>query len=138
MGGDNPYIDQAEATLPTKAFKITFTADGSPIGEVEVDPSALPERGDGRKGSLLRYAHAQGIEIDHACGGVCACSTCHVIVRQGISSCNEASEEEEDMVDLAPAVEPDSRLACQCIPDGTQDLVVDVPSWNRNAVREGG
>ncbi len=87
-------------------------------------------------GSILDVALGQGIEIDHACGGVCACSTCHVIVRTGLESCNEATEDEEDMLDNAPGLEPDSRLGCQCVPDGTVDVVVEIPDWNRNLVRE--
>ena len=138
MGGENPYIQQTDAVLPTSAFKIRFTSDGEELKTVVVDPSALPERGDGRPGSLLRLAHAAGVEIDHACGGVCACSTCHVVLDQrGFDTTNEASEEEEDMIDLAPGVKGTSRLACQCVPDGTSDLVVEIPSWNRNAVQEG-
>jgi ferredoxin, 2Fe-2S len=137
MGGENPYIEQSEAVLPTSAFTIKFTADGEELKTVEVDPSALPERGDGRPGSLLRFAHAAGVSIDHACGGVCACSTCHVVLKAGFDTTNEASEDEEDMIDLAPGVEGTSRLACQCVPDGTSDLVVEIPSWNRNAVQEG-
>lgn len=137
MGGENPYIQQSAVKLPTAPFTIRFTADGADVKTVEVDPAALPERGDGRVGSLLRYAHAAGVEIDHACGGVCACSTCHVILKGGFSSTNEASEEEEDMLDLAPGLESTSRLACQCVPDGSEDLVVEIPSWNRNAVQEG-
>jgi 2Fe-2S ferredoxin len=78
-----------------------------------------------------------GIDIDHACGGVSACSTCHVVVLEGLSSCNEASDSEEDQLDKAPGLTPQSRLACQCIPNGTENLLVQVPSWNRNLVREG-
>jgi 2Fe-2S ferredoxin len=136
VGGENPYIDQAEAKLPSASFSIQFLVDGEPVKSIEVDPSALPQGGDGLPGSLLRYAQAEGISLDHACGGVCACSTCHVVVRQGSASANEASEDEEDMLDLAPGLEEQSRLACQCVPDGTQDLVVEVPTWNRNLVRE--
>ena len=74
--------------------------------------------------------------MDHSCGGVCACSTCHIVVRQGIDSCNEATDDEEDMLDLAPGLEPHSRLACQCVPDGSQDIIVEIPEWNRNLVSE--
>ena len=55
----------------------------------------------------------------------------------GGRSCGDASEEEEDMIDSAPAVRPTSRLACQCVPDGSADVVIEIPSWNRNAVKEG-
>ena len=116
-------------------FEITYrTEDGET--KVTVDPAAAPFSRDGEPGSLLDIALGNGVEIDHACGGVCACSTCHVIVLAGLDTCNEAEEDEEDQLDLAPGLEPDSRLACQCIPDGSADLVVEIPSWNRNLVSE--
>jgi 2Fe-2S ferredoxin len=133
MGGINPYVEQADAPLPTLRYKLTFLPGGE---EVEVDPQDLPYSRDGRPGSILEIALGHGIGIDHACGGVLACSTCHVIVREGFETIPEASEEEEDMLDNAPGLEPTSRLACQAVPDGTQDVVVEVPSWNRNLVRE--
>jgi 2Fe-2S ferredoxin len=74
--------------------------------------------------------------LDHACGGVVACSTCHVIVREGLDSCNESTEAEEDMLDNAPGLTQQSRLGCQCVPDGTKDLVVEIPEWNRNYAKE--
>ncbi|MDF1798657.1 MAG: 2Fe-2S iron-sulfur cluster-binding protein [Planctomycetota bacterium] len=117
------------------AFEITYRTESGET-KVSVDLSKAPFSRDGEPGSLLDIALGNGVEIDHACGGVCACSTCHVIVRQGIDTCNEADEDEEDQLDLAPGLTPDSRLACQCIPDGTEDMVVEIPSWNRNMVSE--
>ncbi|MGL5096500.1 MAG: 2Fe-2S iron-sulfur cluster-binding protein, partial [Planctomycetia bacterium] len=90
----------------------------------------------GLPGSLLDLALHAGETVDHACGGVCACSTCHVIVRQGIASCNAATEDEEDMLDEARGVVVESRLACQCVPNGSMDVVVEIPDWNRNLVKE--
>ena len=133
MGGSNPFIDSPDTKLPTQRYRITF----EPMGKVvEVDPSALPYSRDGLPGSLLEIATGHDVEIDHACGGVCACSTCHVIVKQGLKSCNEASEDEEDQLDLAPGLTTQSRLACQTVPDGTCDVVVEIPQWNRNHVSE--
>jgi 2Fe-2S ferredoxin len=74
--------------------------------------------------------------LDHACGGVCACSTCHVIVHEGLESCNEATDAELDQLDEAPGLTPKSRLGCQCVPDGTRDLVVEIPEWNKNYAKE--
>ena len=74
--------------------------------------------------------------MDHSCGGVCACSTCHIIVREGFESCNDATDDEEDMLDLAPGLEPQSRLACQCVPNGSQSVIIEIPEWNRNLVSE--
>jgi 2Fe-2S ferredoxin len=135
MGGINPYIGQVQADLPKQPYTITFVLDGEER-EVTVDPSALPYTDEGLPGSVLDIACAAGIEIDHACGGVCACSTCHVIVEAGAETCNEAAEAEDDMLDLAPGVTDRSRLACQCIPNGTASVKVSVPEWNRNAVSE--
>ncbi len=103
----------------------------------EIDSAARPEGGIGEPGSLLDVALGLGIDIDHACGGVGACSTCHVIVKEGLDSCNPSSEKEDDQLEKAPGLTPQSRLACQCIPNGTCNLVVQVPDWNRNLVREG-
>ncbi len=117
-----------------KGFTITFLPEGK---VVQCDPANLPSGGLGEPGSVLDIATAAGIDIDHACGGVSACATCHIIVRDGFSSCNGSEEAEEDQLDKAPGVTPKSRLSCQCIPKGTQNLVVEIPGWNRNLVREG-
>ena len=133
MGGINPYQEQVETRLPDKSYSVTFMPMGK---KVSVDPAALPLSREGRPGSILDIADGHGIEIDHACGGVCACSTCHVIVREGFESIPEASESEEDMLDEAPGVELTSRLACQAVPSGAADVVVEIPGWNRNHARE--
>ena len=98
---------------------------------VEVDPAAYPYGGDGEPGSLLDIAMTHGVEIVHACGGVCACGTCHVIVDKGMEGLSEATEGELDVVDSAPGSKPNSRLACQAVVRG--DVTVTVPGWNRNA-----
>jgi|SRR5579883_329271 len=137
MGGVNPYIENVEAEKPTRPFKVTFTEEetGKTV-EFTVDPAKIPYAHHGREGSLLDIAEGAGVEINHSCGGVCACSTCHVYVTRGLDSCSRATEDEEDMLDEAPAVTAESRLSCQCVPNGTTDLVVVVPKWNRNAVKE--
>jgi 2Fe-2S ferredoxin len=134
MAGKNPYIAQNEAERPKKKYTITFL----PAGKVfEVDPERIPYGRTGEPGSILDLAYAAGIPLDHACGGVCACSTCHVIVREGLKSCNEASDDELDMLEEARGTELESRLGCQCVPNGTCDVVVEIPGWNRNLVQEG-
>jgi 2Fe-2S ferredoxin len=133
MGGTNPYIKPAETKLPTKSYTITFLPDDV---KVEVDPKKLPYSREGLPGSILEIALGNGVDIDHACGGVCACSTCHVIVRKGFESIPEATEDEEDQLDNAPGLTPQSRLSCQSVPDGSMDLVVEIPTWNRNLVKE--
>jgi ferredoxin, 2Fe-2S len=133
MGGKNPYV-QDEAPAPaTQKFTITFL----PINvTVEVDPEKLPYGITGLPGSILDVALAHGIDIDHACGGVCACSTCHCIVREGSESLSDMSDAEEDELSFAPGLTPKSRLSCQSVPDGSKNLVVEIPNWNRNIVRE--
>lgn len=135
MGGINPYIEQVKADLPRERYTLTFVC-GDEERAVEVDPAALPYSDEGLPGSVLDIACAHGINLDHACGGVCACSTCHVIVEQGEDSCNETSEDEEDMLDNAPGVTDRSRLGCQCIPNGSTAVRVRIPDWNRNLVSE--
>jgi 2Fe-2S ferredoxin len=133
MGGVNPYIAPAKVKPPTKKYKVTFL----PLDlVVEVDPAAGRKGHDGLPFSILDIAEGAGVELDHSCGGVCACSTCHVYIRQGMESCNPASEDEYDQLDNARGPELDSRLGCQCVPDGSQDVVVEIPDWNRNLVRE--
>ena len=75
------------------------------------------------------------IEIEHACDMSCACTTCHVVVREGFNSLNELDENEEDMLDRAWGLEPQSRLSCQAIL-GQQDLVVEIPKYSINLAKE--
>lgn len=86
--------------------------------------------------SLLEAALDAGINIEHACGGVCACSTCHVYVEQGMEQLSESTEAEEDRVEEAPGLQRNSRLSCQCEIQGNGPIVIRVPAWNRNAVKE--
>lgn len=76
------------------------------------------------------------IDIDHACDKVCACTTCHVIVREGYDSLNPAEDNEEDLLDKAWGLEPQSRLSCQAIV-GNNDLVVEIPKYSINMAKEG-
>lgn len=136
MGGSNPYIKPAVTTKATKSFDITFRMTGHEDVHVTVDPDKIPYGRTGLPGSLLDIALAHDVPLDHACGGVCACSTCHVFVREGLGSCNEANEDEEDQLDKARGLQMSSRLACQTVPDGRCNLVVEVPEWNVNLVAE--
>ncbi len=78
---------------------------------------------------------ANGIEIEHACEKSCACTTCHVILREGFNSLAPAEEAEEDLLDKAWGLEPTSRLSCQARV-GTSDLVVEIPKYTINMVKE--
>jgi 2Fe-2S ferredoxin len=75
------------------------------------------------------------INIEHACDMSCACTTCHVIVREGLSSLNGAEETEEDLLDRAWGLEPDSRLGCQAIV-AREDLVIEIPRYTINHAKE--
>lgn len=79
---------------------------------------------------------ANGIDIEHACEKSCACTTCHVIVREGFGSLEEASEDEEDLLDKAWGLEPQSRLSCQAMV-ADAPLVVEIPRYTINMAREG-
>jgi 2Fe-2S ferredoxin len=137
MAGINPYIEKARTELPTRKFRIKFLiGDTKETKIVEVDPEQIPYDRTGLPGSILEIALGNGVEIDHSCGGVCACSTCHVIVREGLESCSEATDDELDMVETARGVTTESRLACQCVANGSVDLVVEIPAWNKNLVKE--
>jgi len=133
MGGTNPFIQSPDVVLPTRKFQIKFLPEGT---VVNVDPKNLPYSTEGQQGSILEIAIGHDVDMDHACGGVCACSTCHVIVHEGFESLPEATEDEEDQLDNAPGLTRHSRLSCQAVPDGSCDLVVEIPNWNRNLVGE--
>ncbi len=85
--------------------------------------------------SILDAALDSGIEIEHACEKSCACTTCHVIVREGYDSMEEPDELEDDYLDKAWGLEPESRLSCQARVSG-KDLVVELPKYTINIVSE--
>ena len=136
MGGQNPYIKGDEPELPKKPYQLTIVDEHGKEHVLTIDPKDLPYQDHGLPGSILDICMHHGIELDHACGGVCACSTCHVHVLEGEKSCNEASEEEEDQLEEAYDLKANSRLGCQCVPDGSCNVKIRVPAWNRNLARE--
>jgi len=85
--------------------------------------------------TICDAALANGIEIEHACEKSCACTTCHVIIREGFDSLDESTEEEDDLLDKAWGLEPDSRLSCQARV-GEVDLVIEIPKYTINMVSE--
>ncbi len=114
-------------------YKVTFEPAGV---TVEVNPAEYPYGRNGEPGSLLDIALAHGVHIEHACGGLGACGTCHVIATRGADNLSEPTEDELDAIDLCAGNQLNSRLACMAVVRG--DLEVTIPGWNRNAVSEKG
>ena len=85
--------------------------------------------------TVLDAALANGIDIEHACEKSCACTTCHIVVREGFESLEESDELEDDMLDKAWGLEPESRLSCQAVV-ADEDLVVEIPKYTINQVSE--
>ncbi|MDX2180523.1 MAG: 2Fe-2S iron-sulfur cluster-binding protein [Bryobacteraceae bacterium] len=113
--------------------RVTFLPEGR---TVEFESGKLASSDHGKRESLLDIALVNGIHLEHACGGSCACTTCHVIVKEGEANLSPQDEDEADRLDMAPGLTLHSRLGCQAVVTG--DVVVEIPSWNRNYVSEGG
>ncbi len=110
-----------------------------PTIEVLPHPELCPQgaRFEGESGkSLCDNLLAQGIEIEHACEKSCACTTCHVIVREGGESLDPSTDDEDDLLDRAWGLTPHSRLSCQAIVEDRK-LVVEIPKYTINQVSEG-
>ena len=131
--GAGTATEDAPDTLGENTVQVTFLPEGK---VVQFEHGKLPYQDHGKEESILDVALNNHVFLDHACGGVCACSTCHVVVKQGLESCNEATDAELDELDEAPGITPKSRLGCQTVPDGTTDIVVEIPEWNKNHVKE--
>jgi 2Fe-2S ferredoxin len=105
------------------------------LPHVEICPEgAVIEAKEGE--SICRSLLDNGIPIEHACEMSCACTTCHVVVREGFDALAPIGEEEEDLLDKAWGLEPNSRLSCQAVVGGTP-LVIEVPRYSINMTREG-
>ena len=113
--------------------KVTFTNLDK---TVEFEHGKLPYEKHGKPESILDVALNFGIQLEHACGGSCACTTCHVVVKSGDDNLSEPDDDELDRVEMAPGLTTHSRLGCQAVVNG--DVTVEIPSWNRNYVSEGG
>ncbi len=113
--------------------KVTFLPEKK---TVEFEPGKMPYDHHGKRESVLDVALNHHVDLEHACGGSCACTTCHVIVREGLENLSEADDDELDRLDMAPGLTLRSRLGCQAIVKG--DITVEIPEWNRNYISEGG
>src|SRR5512136_1658312 len=114
---------------------VTFIIGGAPR-TIEFDASSLPYQHHGLQGSLLDVALNVGVPLEHVCGGNCACTTCHVIVRFGMNNLSDMDDDEADRLDTAWDLTPQSRLACQAVVRG--DVTCEIPEYTRNYVEEGG
>lgn len=113
---------------------MTFLPEGR---TVEFESGQVPYGEHGKPESLLDIAEHFGLHIEHACGGSCACTTCHVIVKNGTDGgLTEMDDDEADRLEMAPGLTLHSRLGCQSVVTG--DVVIEIPTWNRNYVSEGG
>src|SRR5262249_12048655 len=103
---------------------------------VGFEHGALPYPNHGRPQSLLDAAKALDVHLERACGGSCACTTCHVIIRQGAQNLSEMEDDEADRLDTAWDLTPHSRLGCQAVIRG--DVVCELPMYTPNHLPEGG
>ena len=115
--------------------KVTFIIDGE-SRIVEFEHGKLPYSHHGKPESFLDVAKNLDVPLEHACGGSCACTTCHVIVLEGQDNLSEAEDDELDRLDMAAGLTLRSRLGCQAVIKG--DITVEIPAWNRNYISEGG
>ena len=103
---------------------------------VEFEHGKLPYSHHGKPESFLDVAKNLDVPLEHACGGSCACTTCHVIIREGAQNLSEMEDDEADRLDTAWDLTPHSRLGCQAVIKG--DVVCELPMYTRNYVQEGG
>ena len=113
--------------------RITFLPEGR---TVEFEHGKLPYKDHGKPQSILDVAINNNVFLDHACGGNCACTTCHVHVIKGAELLSEMDDDEADRLDMAADLQLNSRLGCQVVIDKPGEVVVKIPEWNRNYVSE--
>jgi 2Fe-2S ferredoxin len=127
--------EATEKNIPAeKLVRVTFLPEGR---TVEFEFGAMPYQHHGKPMSFLDVAENNDVFLDHACGGVCACSTCHVLIKTGENGLTAADDDELDRLDMAADQQLNSRLGCQAVITRPGDYVVEIPKWNRNYVTEG-
>src|SRR5271154_7573126 len=114
--------------------RVSFLPEGR---TVEFPFASLPYEGHGEPMSFLDVAENFDIFLDHACGGVCACTTCHIHVKEGAQGLSEAEDLELDRMETAADIQLNSRLGGQAVIEKPGTYVVEIPKWNRNYVQEG-
>lgn len=113
--------------------RLTFLPEGR---TVEFEHGKLPYKDHGKPQSILDVAINNNVFLDHACGGNCACTTCHVHVIKGAELLSEMDDDEADRLDMAADLQLNSRLGCQVVIEKPGEIVVKIPEWNRNYVSE--
>jgi 2Fe-2S ferredoxin len=123
----------AVATPGENTVEVTFLPEGK---TVTFEHGKLPYKDHGKRESLLDVALNNGVHLDHACGGNCACTTCHIWVKEGADLISEMEDDEADKLDMAADLQLNSRLGCQAVITKPGKVVVEIPAWNRNYVSE--
>ncbi len=126
--------DTREEIPPEKLVRVTFLPEGR---MVEFEFGAMPWDRHGKPMSFLDVAENHDVFLDHACGGACACTTCHLWIKEGASGISEPEDDELDRLDMAADLQLNSRLGCQAVITRPGNYVVEIPRWNRNYVSEG-
>ena len=116
--------------------KVTFVLKDGTEKTVEFEQGKLEYLGHGLPESFLDVAMNFHIPLEHACGGSCACTTCHLVIRKGMENLSQMEDMEADRLDTAWDLTPNSRLGCQAVIKG--DVVAEFPMYTRNYVQEGG
>jgi len=122
-----------EEALGAKTVRLTFLPENKTF---EFEHGKLPYQEHGKPESILDVAMNFGLHLEHACGGNCACTTCHVVVKKGKECLSEMEDDEADRLDMAADLQLNSRLGCQAVIEKPGEVVVEIPSWNRNYVSE--
>ena len=127
--------EETVKTIPSdKLVRITFLPEGR---TVEFEFGTMPWKHHGQPMSFLDVAENFNVDLDHACGGSCACTTCHLWIKEGAGGLSEADDDELDKLDTAADLQLNSRLGCQAAITKPGNYVVEIPKWNRNYVSEG-
>jgi len=136
MSHESKPLPEVDLSTPPadNIVRVTFQPENK---TVEFPFDSLPYEGHGLPMSFLDVAENYDIFLDHACGGVCACTTCHLFVKEGAAGLSEAEDLELDRMDLAPGLQLNSRLGCQAVIEKPGAYVVEIPAWNKNYVQEG-
>jgi 2Fe-2S ferredoxin len=131
----NGGVTATAEAAPANLVRVTFLPENE---TVEFESGKLPYHDHGKPGSILDIALNFGLDLEHACGGNCACTTCHIVVKKGKELLSEMDDEEADRLDMAADLQLDSRLGCQAVIEKPGEIVVEIPAWNRNYVSESG